>query len=605
VSDRSCLARSALSLPLTLLLLFLCPTLAPVASAQQTCGLTQRVPFAGHALPLDEALVAPTLGVENPYPTWNSYDLFQPTFVAFPPDGTDRLFALERRGLILAFPNRPDVTTDDVSVLLDIESQMQLGFAEEGMLGLAVHPDFATNGHLFVHFTPIASVCTHYARCARIVRYTIDPADPNTVLPGSAYVVLEIERPGVAEHHNGGMLAFGPDGYLYASIGDQDALAEVQDTTSLRGKLLRIDVDGGSEFSPGIPPGNPFGNEVFHYGFRNPWRFSFDRATGDLWIGDVGSHRREEVSHVPAGTPGGLNFGWPDCEGTESLTPTGCHAGQHGPELEYATGSLGNAVIGGYVFRGSALALQGQYIFGDANGSVFSWDRSTRDPSTGLGVIETRVTGSFNGLGSFAEDEAGELLTWSYSFPAIRRFTATTPGGGSGFPSLLSATGFFDDTESLTPAPGLIEFDVVTPLWSDEATKKRWMALPDAEKIRVIDAQDWRFPIGTAFVKHFEIQTVGLVQRRLETRIFLHQNDGWVGLTYRWNEEETDAQLLTTAFQEDVERFGGFMQTWQYPSPADCMTCHTDAAGPALGPRVAQLNRDFDYASITDNQLHA
>ncbi|MEM9176166.1 MAG: PQQ-dependent sugar dehydrogenase [Myxococcota bacterium] len=600
---RSC--RGATRARLLILSSMLLLSLASAASAQETCGLTQWTPFAGHALPLDDALVEPTLGIENPYPIWNSRDLFQPTFVAAPPDGTNRLFALERRGLIISFPNRADVLSEETRILLDLESETRTGFSEEGMLGLAMHPDFANNGYLYVHFTPEHAVCSQYPRCAQIRRYTIDPEDPDAVLPGSAYVVLEIERPGTIEHHNGGMLAFGPDGYLYASVGDQDAIDEVQDTTSLRGKLLRIDVDSGSEFSPGIPPDNPFGNPVFHYGLRNPWRFSFDRDTGDLWIGDVGSHRREEVNFVPAGTPGGLDFGWPHCEGTLGLTSTGCTPNQHAPDLEYETGSLGLAVIGGYVYRGPNPALQGLYIFGDANGSIFTWDTVTRDPQTGLGVIETAITNTFDGLGSLAEDEAGEVLTWPYSFPAIYRFTASLDGGGDGFPRTLSATGLFSDVVTLTPAPGLIEYDVASRFWSDGSSKRRWMALPRGQKIQVVDARDWRYPVGTAFVKHFEVgEALGLT-RRVETRVMLHQETGWLGLTYRWNEEGTDANLLTTQLEEELVLGSGVSQTWRHPSPSDCLDCHTEQAGHVLGLQVEQLNADFAYPATTDNQLHA
>lgn len=588
--------------PLLLLLL----AAAPPALAQQTCGLTERVPFAGHALPLDEPLVEATLGVEDPYPDWNAHvGVFQPTFLAHSTDGSNRIFVLERRGLILTLPNRPDVREEDVSILLDIQSRVETGFSEEGMLGMAVHPDFAENGYFFVHYTVADGLCSQFARCQQIVRYSIDPQDPSRALPGSAWVTLEIERPGSVDHHNGGMLAFGPDGYLYISVGDQDVAEAPQDTTNLRGKILRIDVDSGTEFNPGIPPSNPFGNPVWLYGLRNPWRFSFDRETGDLWIADVGSHLREEVSVVPAGSPGGLDLGYPHCEGTVSNTPTGCTPSQHAPELEYATGGPGIAIIGGYVYRGALSSIQGEYVFGDANGTIFSWDRTTRDPETGLGVIETRITGQFDGLGSFGEDEAGELYTWSYSYPNLRRFSESMPGGGDGFPALLSGTGFFTDTLSLTPAPGLIEYDVVAPLWSDASSKRRFMALPGNEKIRVHDAHDWSFPDGTAFLKHFEVLIDGAVFRRVETRVLLRQTTGWLGLTYRWNDAQTDAQLLTTALYEEFDRGAGLVQPWAYPSPSDCLGCHSGPTGRTLGLRVEQLNRSFDYASVSDNQLHA
>jgi len=595
--------RRAQGLALLASLLFALPV-SPVR-AQQTCGLTTRIPFAGHALPLEGSLVEQSLAVENPFPIWNSLGIFQPTFLTAPPDGSNRLFILERRGLVLSIPNRPDATVDDLVFVLDVESWLEDQFSEEGFLGLAIHPDFASNGYFYVHMTPLPNRCDRYARCAQVVRFQMDPQDPTRALPSSAFVVLEIERPGEVDHHNGGMLAFGPDGYLYIAVGDQDRLDLPQDTSSLRGKILRIDVDSGVEFEPGIPPDNPFGNAVWLYGFRNPWRFSFDReSAGDLWIGDVGSSEREEVNWVPAGPPASRNFGWPDCEGTLPLTPTGCDPSQHRPDLEYATGGPGIAVIGGYVYRGPLASLHGQYVFGDAIGRVFSWDRVTRDPQTGLGVFETRLD-TFDGLGSFGEDEAGELYTWSYSFPSLVRFTGGNPSNTGDFPTQLSQTGLFTDVASLTPAPGVIEYGVESPLWSDGALKRRWIALPGDEQIVFRNRDDWSFPIGTALVKHFELEQPGTSPKRLETRVLLRQTDRWVGFTYRWNAAGTSASLLLDGRRDDVSLAGGGSQTWIFPSPSDCPVCHSAAAGRVLGVETAQLNGDFDYAAVTDNQLHA
>lgn len=571
----------------------------------QTCGLDTRVTFAGHTLPLDGVLVEEDLAFEDPFPSWNSIGLFQPIFMTYPPDGTNRLFFAERRGLVVTIPNQPDVRRGDLEVMLEIESRVDSSNAEEGLLGMAVHPQFTENPYVYLHYTVEDGDCSQYARCAQIVRFQIDPQDPNRLLPNSDYVVLEIERPGQNEFHNGGMIAFGGDGFLYISVGDQGALDQVQDTTKLRGKILRIDVDSGTEFNPGIPADNPFGNPVWHYGLRNPWRFSFDRENpGDLWIGDVGSSFREEVNWIPAGSGGGLNLGFPHCEGTLPLTATGCEPTQHRPVLEYTTGQQGLAVVGGYVYRGPLASLYGHYVFADNIGSVFTWDRVTRDPVTGLGVFETRLT-SFDGLGSFGEDEAGELYTWPYSNPVVGRFVGSSPSGSGDFPTTLSATGFFENLATLTPAPGMIEYEVTTPLWSDGAAKKRWIALPGDEKIRFHANAPWSFPVGTALVKHFELEQPGTSPRRVETRVMLRQTDQWVGLTYRWNSAGTEATLLLDSLRENIPIAGGGSQAWAYPSPSDCLRCHSSPTGRVLGLRVEQLNRDFDYAGITDNQLHA
>ncbi len=587
-------------------LLVLIATGSADAWAAESCGLDTRVPFAGHSLPLEGGFVVEDLTFENAFPIWNSSGLTQPTFLTSPPDGSNRLFFSERSGLILSIPNRQDVTTAELRTVLDISLRTDSSFTEEGLLGMAFHPDFAANGYFFVHYTATSSQCSLFNRCAQIVRYQIDPEDPDLALPASAFVVLEIERPGSNQFHNGGMIAFGADGFLYISVGDQGVSASARDITSLRGKLLRIDVDSGTEFNPSIPASNPFGNPVWFYGLRNPWRFSFDRENpGDLWISDVGTTEREEINWVPTGTGGGLNFGWPDCEGTLPLTPTGCEVSQKRPDLEYARVGGRIAVIGGYVYRGPLGSLNGHYVFADLSGSVFSWDRSTRDPQTGLGIFEERLT-SVGSIATFGEDEAGELYTWDYfASPIVGRFVGSSPVPGVPFPTLLSETGFFSNVAALEPAPGMLEYDVTTPLWSDDAAKKRWIALPGTEKISFKANSPWDFPIGTALVKHFEITQPGFPARRLETRIMLRQTDQWIGLTYRWNTSGTDATLLLAGLREDIPLVGGGTQTWLYPSPSDCLRCHSAAGGRAFGVRTEQLNGDFAYEFIVDNQLHA
>jgi hypothetical protein len=172
----------------------------------------------------------------------------------------------------------------------------------------------------------------------------------------------------------------------------------------------------------------------------------------------------------------------------------------------------------------------------------------------------------------------------------------------------LSQTGLFANASTLTPAPGLVEYKVNSPLWSDGARKRRWIALPGTQQIGFSADGNWSFPVGTAFVKHFELPVTASTTRRVETRVLLHQNDGWVGYTYRWNAAQTDATLLTDAASETftVNQGGGStQQTWQYPSPGQCLGCHTSAAGFVLGVRTPQLNRNFAYAGGSDQQLHA
>jgi glucose/arabinose dehydrogenase len=325
------------------------------------------------------------------------------TFLTHAGDGTGDLYVVEQRGMIWLIA--PDGTVDPTP-FLDILERISC-CDEQGLLGLAFHPGFADNGRLFVDY--------------------ID-RDGNTVVsefglgpdgygdPDSERVLLEIEQP--YSNHNGGMLAFGADGYLYIGTGDGGAGGDPhgygQDLTTLLGKILRIDVDSGDPY--GIPDGNPFPvgdgasrlSEIWDWGLRNPWRFSLDRQTGDLWIGDVGQEIYEEVNAEPAGM-GGRNYGWRTMEGAHCYNANLCaDDGLTLPVAEYRH-SQGCSITGGYVYRGSALPqLAGQYVFTDyCTGRIWAIDAAaalstgTAEP-TQYGKVPINPT-------SFGEDEAGEL----------------------------------------------------------------------------------------------------------------------------------------------------------------------------------------------------
>src|SRR5205823_10280472 len=231
--------------------------------------------------------------------------LKEPTFVGGPADGSRRLFMLER-------PGRVRVADADGTLhptpLLDVSDNTSTS-TEEGLLGLAFDPAFTENGYIYIDYTANdASV--------QIVRYTVSPGQPDQVDPSTASTIMSI--PKRSKYHNGGTLAFGPDGYLYISLGDDEASEEAQQLTSIYGKILRIDVDLSQPYA--VPPSNPFVNqagargEIWAYGFRNPWRFSFDRATGDLWVGDVGAAKLAALDMEPANSHGGEHYGWPYLE---------------------------------------------------------------------------------------------------------------------------------------------------------------------------------------------------------------------------------------------------------------------------------------------------
>ena len=276
-----------------------------------------------------------------------------------PRDGTNRLFVVEQRGRIIVFEN--DRAVSAATAFLDIRSQVVYG-GEHGLLGLAFDPDYAANGLFYVYYSIADPLRT------RLSRFSVSGQDPDAADPGSEIVILDIDQP--YSNHNGGQIAFGPDGYLYIGVGDGgsagDPQGNGQNRTTLLGKILRIDV---GQLPYGIPPDNPLaGNtegyreEIYAWGLRNPWRFSFDPVTGWLWAGDVGQNRYEEIDVVE----NGKNYGWNVMEASHCYPDPPCSTdGLVLPLWEYAH-DVGRSVTGGYVYRGTGVSdLAGAYVYGD------------------------------------------------------------------------------------------------------------------------------------------------------------------------------------------------------------------------------------------------
>ena len=323
-----------------------------------------------------------------------------PLAIVAPRDGTGRLFVASQDGLAWVVQDgKPSAVP-----LLDVRDNFTTG-GERGLLGLALHPRFPADPRVFVDYTDANGDTV-------VSSFRINPAFPDRVLPDSETVILKVDQP--AANHNGGAIVFGPDGYLYVSMGDGGGgnSGNGQKLDTLLGKILRIDVDAsGAPY--GIPPDNPFTSragarpEIWLYGLRNPWRTAFDRETGDFWIGDVGASTWEEVDVIRAGAGGGQNLGWDVMEGAHCTGgATSCPTdGMTLPVAEYGHDE-GCTVIGGAVYRGNAFpALHGLYLFNDAcSGTVFAIDAAT------AALVPPTVVGSFEGSSvSFGEDQAGEL----------------------------------------------------------------------------------------------------------------------------------------------------------------------------------------------------
>jgi glucose/arabinose dehydrogenase len=335
--------------------------------------------------------------------------LSSPVFVTSARDGTGRLFIVEKTGRIRIFKDGKVRSTP----FLSLAGKVSTG-SEQGLLGLAFHPNFETNRKLYVSFTN-----RHGNSVVR--EYKASKTNRNVVNTSTKRNILKVSQP--FANHNGGMIAFGPDGYLYVGLGDGgsggDPGNRAQRLDTLLGKILRIDVNGsanGKHYR--IPPTNPFAgptpgyDEIWQSGVRNPWRFSFDRATGDLWIGDVGQNEWEEVDRAvrSGGAAGpGVNWGWRVLEGTHCYNPSsGCNpSGKTAPLTEYSHGSGRCSITGGYVYRGSAISsLKGWYVFGDyCSGEIWAVPANASAPAAATPLLDTSRL-----ISSFGENASGELF---------------------------------------------------------------------------------------------------------------------------------------------------------------------------------------------------
>jgi glucose/arabinose dehydrogenase len=339
----------------------------------------------------------------------------RPLYLTHAGDGSGRLFVLEQGGrvYILQEGQRLDTPFLDLTTLVSADAN-SFGYTERGLLGLAFAPDYATSGIFYVNYTDRAGDSV-------VARYRVS-ADANVADSVSAEIILTVDQP--YANHNGGHLAFGPDGYLYIGFGDGGSQGDPQGNgqrlDTLLGKLLRIDVSGETGYT--IPADNPFVGtpdaqpEIWAYGLRNPWRFTFDRATGDLYIGDVGGSAWEEINFQPADSTGGENYGWSLFEASQARTAAGSD-GLTMPIAEYSH-SEGVSVTGGYVYRGERIPdLQGIYLYGDFGfGTIWA---AWRD-AVGAWQSAVYIANSGQVISSFGEDEAGELYIVNYSGLVMR-----------------------------------------------------------------------------------------------------------------------------------------------------------------------------------------
>jgi uncharacterized repeat protein (TIGR03806 family) len=448
---------------------------------------------------------------------------------------------------------------------------------EGGLLNFVFHPNFAQNGKAYVSFTAAA---VSSGTMSSLVAEISSPDGGNTW--GGYKELLRFDQT-AAINHKGGGLAISKDGFLYASFGDgggaDDEYTKGQTKTGYFSKIVRFAVDGDAK------------PEIHAMGFRNPFRISVDRESGELWVGDVGQNNWEEIDRVKQGG----NYGWPCREGTHDYitSPEHCPSviGLQAPviELEHEPRINTRSITGGVVYHGKAMpSLVGSYLFGDYLKHDFYV--LSLDPGTGAPKQTSVDVSSFSATWvGFAEDADGEVYGLSIEDSRMYKVVPAAAQTGTPFPDRLSKTGCKD-------TDGLVPYGVNSELWSDGAAKSRYIALPDDAKITVGANGDFDLPIGSVVVKTFE-----LASKTIETRLLVrHDDGGWAGYSYEWLDDGSDAVLLGGSKSKPVGS-----QTWFYPSRSDCPSCHTEVAGRTLGLELGQLNGEFVYDSTNRqaNQL--
>ena len=567
-----------------------------------------------------------------PYRTEKRYPKLKLTFpiaVAHQP-GSDRMLTITQDApysttSIRRFADAPDVS--ETEVLLPADGRVAYD--------IVFHPKFAENGFVYVGHSrakpemekteskPEAKPETTKEddkpkgpKYAGISRFQMNPRPPYEFDPKSEVTIIEW----LSDGHNGAAITFGLDGMLYVTSGDgtsdSDTNVRGQDLSKMTAKVLRIDVDHpdeGRQYS--IPKDNPFIGqpnvvpETWAYGLRNPWRMTTDRETGHIWVGNNGQDLWEQVYFVRKGD----NYGWSVYEGSHPFYLTR-ELGPHPhvkPALEHHH-SESRSLTGGIVYYGKQRPeLRGCYLYGDhSTGKIWGARHDGQQVVWHQELTDTPVH-----ITGFGTDSQGELLICDHAGKDEGGFFTLIPtppdAPTPNFPRKLSESGLFESVKGHVVQPALIPYSVNAPLWSDGTDKSRYIAIPgDDPKIEFKASHAWGFPDETVLVKSFSLElTEGdpWSQRWIETRFLTKQQGEWIGYSYQWNDDQTDATLVA---KEGVDREftiktadGSRAQSWHYPSRTECMVCHSRAVGFVLGLSTPQMNKDHDYGGHVENQL--
>jgi putative heme-binding domain-containing protein len=554
----------------------------------------------------------------------------QPTVLTMAP-GTNRWFLAELTGKIYSFPHAPEIQQTDVSLFADLTQHFE---RVQHIYGMTFHPNFQQNGYVYICYLQGEG----FAGDNRVCRYKVSGDAPPRLDPASEQLLLKWPTGG----HNGCCLTFGPDGYLYISSGDgaspspPDPYNTGQDISDFMSSILRIDVDRTENGQPyAVPADNPFVNhagarpEVWAYGFRNPWKMSFDSHNGDLWCGDIGWDMWEMVFRV---TRGG-NYGWSIVEGGQplctdvTLGPTPIQ-----PPVQIHPRSEFRSITGGFVYRGKALPdLQGVYLYGDyVTGKLWGLRFDGQQVTWKQELVDTRLP-----IITFAEDQKGEVYFVDYGKQrpgnkelggSIYRLVPNTGGESNlNFPRTLSETGLFSSVSRRKLAAGVIPYAITAEPWADGAQAERAVAIPGQDQLTV-HMQDqplagerkgaWNFPNNSVLVRTLSLDLIHgsseatISRRPVETQILHKDRDVWRGYTYAWNEEASDATLVAVEGDTRVLRIadptaasGVRQQTWHFSGRNECIVCHSARAGSILGFTTSQLSYEHGLGDGIASQL--
>ena len=515
--------------------------------------------------------------------------------VAIP--GAHRFVAVEKDGKIWSFADSPAAGTKDL--LIDLKpDHAPLEFA----YGIAFHPRWQENGYVFLTYAYGDKVLDG----TKLSRFKLMQQEPPVLDPKSEVVLLTWRSGG----HNGASIHFGPDGMLYISTGDAevpsppDPLNTGQDVSDLLSSILRIDVDhaeNGKAYA--VPKDNPFLKtpnampENWAFGFRNPWKISFD-AKGRLWCGDVGWEQWEMIHLVQRGG----NHGWSAMEASQPIKPETQRPEPIIPPVAAHPHTEAASITGGYVYHGTRFPeLRDAYLYGDyETGKIWALWHDGKQVTRREEIADTP-----HKIVTFGLSDDGELYWMDYQkdTPIYRLANNPAVGKPSQFPRKLSDTGLFTDTAAQTPAAGVLPFEIAEPMWQDGATATRFVALPNGQSIKTTvsgpaDKRNYKveWPAGSVLARTISVgqpsrlsEATGTVAlpaaRKIETQVLHFDGETWNGYSYRWNDSNTDAELVANDGAElTIQK-----QPWRIHARAECVRCHNNWSGFALGFQPDQL----------------